>query len=304
MTYRIGGQVVDQGSGVADQPVFVVDTGDADPTNWTVETATTTDADGSWSVVVPSGNVERYHAVTQVDDSGTLKNSESQPYLTAHPELRPAEIPIQFNVPAPQTIGRSIPDSGLLYYTMDSADTTSTSITDVWNGNNATNNGATTGVSGANQTYNTAEAVEFASSDFINSLGIDISNQSASIALWINPQNDGEWFRTEDLQTQFMLANGTELRFRVNGNDFRGSNISQDTWHHVIGVIDSGTERRLYLDGSIDATGTDVTIADTTYQIGGGSNGYDGKVDDFRIYNKAISDTEASNLYNTGSIDG
>jgi len=199
--------------------------------------------------------------------------------------------------------GSIIPESLVLRYTMDSADTTSSTITDVVNNNDATNNGATTGVSGANQTYNTAEAVEFASSDFIDSLGIDISNQSVSIALWINPQNSDEWFTTKDLQTQFQLAGGTELRFRVNGTDFRGTNINQGVWNHIIGVVDSGTERRMYLNGSLDSTAGDVTIADTTYEIGGG-NGYAGKIDDFRIYDKALSDTEASNLYNSGSIQG
>jgi hypothetical protein len=115
MTYRIGGQVVDQGSGVADQPVFVVDTGDSDPTNWTVEAATTTAADGSWSLVVSSGDLERYHAVTQFEDGSTLKNAESKPFVTGQPVVRPVEIPIQFNIPAPQTIGQGIPDSGLVH---------------------------------------------------------------------------------------------------------------------------------------------------------------------------------------------
>lgn len=112
MTYRIGGQVVDQGSGVADQPVFVVDTGDADPTNWTVEAATTTDADGSWSVVVSSGDLERYHAVTQFEDAGTLKNAESKPFVTGQPVVRPVEIPIQFEIPSPAiSAGSTIPDT-------------------------------------------------------------------------------------------------------------------------------------------------------------------------------------------------
>jgi hypothetical protein len=113
MTYRIGGQVVDQGSGVSGQPVFVVDTGDANPSNWTVEAATTTNADGSWSVVVSSGDLERYHAVTQFEDAGTLKNAESKPFVTGQPVVRPVEIPIRFNIPAPQTIGTTIPDSEL-----------------------------------------------------------------------------------------------------------------------------------------------------------------------------------------------
>ena len=184
MTYRIGGQVVNQGSGVADQPVFVVDTGDADPSNWTVEAATTTNADGSWSVAVGSGDPERYHAVTQFEDGSTLKNAESKPFVTGQPVVRPVEIPIQFEIPSPAiSAGSVIPDS---VTSRDSDDKTSSftrssglafSVNESYNAIGARISTNTSGVS-------RARLFDFSQSQYIAS--IDISAKSAGDAIAFN----------------------------------------------------------------------------------------------------------------------
>jgi hypothetical protein len=155
--YRIGGQVVDQGAAVSGQPVFVVDTADADPSNWTVEAATTTAADGTWSVIVPSGDLDRYHAVTQFEDSGTTKNAESKPFVTAQPVLRAVEIPIQFNIPAPQTIGNAIPDSVVLQY----YGTTYTGGSTTWSDDTGTSSMSLTGGETAGALSDGSDAVVF-----------------------------------------------------------------------------------------------------------------------------------------------
>lgn len=105
--YRLSGQVTDAGTAVAGQPVVVVDTADSDPTNWTVVGGDQTDAEGQWSVAVPTPDVERYHAVAQFSDSGTLKNAESKPFLTGQPVVGAAAVSLDFDA---KSAGTAISD--------------------------------------------------------------------------------------------------------------------------------------------------------------------------------------------------
>ena len=105
MPGRLGGQLVDGGDPVADEPVFVVDTGPADESNWSIVATDRSAADGSWSVTVPNTDPKRYHAVAQFEESGTLKNALSKPFLTSQPFAQPGAVNIGFNVLDPTLIG-------------------------------------------------------------------------------------------------------------------------------------------------------------------------------------------------------
>ena len=111
MPGRLGGQLVDGGDPVADEPVFVVDTGPADEGNWSIVATDRSAADGSWSVSVPNTDPKRYHAVAQFEDGGTLKNALSKPFLTSQPFVQTGAVNIGFDVLPPSTIGRAIPDT-------------------------------------------------------------------------------------------------------------------------------------------------------------------------------------------------
>ena len=115
MPGRLGGQLVDGGDPVADEPVFVVDTGPADESNWSIVATDRSAADGSWSVTVPGADPERYHAVAQFEESGTLKNALSKPFLTSQPFAQPGLVTVGFDVLTPSTIYR-IPDSVIHRY--------------------------------------------------------------------------------------------------------------------------------------------------------------------------------------------
>ncbi|PHQ45408.1 hypothetical protein DJ68_13040 [Halorubrum sp. C3] len=79
-------------------------------------------------------------------------------------------------------------------------------------------------------------------------------------------------------------------------------------WHHVVGVYDGNDEQVLYVDGGAEnSTIADGGTASTTanFQMGDREDGdyaYQGDLDDVRFYDKALSSTEVSNLYNTGAI--
>ena len=85
---------------------------------------------------------------------------------------------------------------------------------------------------------------------------------------------------------------------------------STNTWQHLVLVLNSD-ELTAYIDGS--AVETDTSNSGPSPNAGGAVRcGYsvasdrylDGQVDDPRVYDKGLSSTEVSNLYNTGSISG
>ena len=65
-------------------------------------------------------------------------------------------------------------------------------------------------------------------------------------------------------------------------------------WYHVVGVYD-GRTTKIYLDGKLNNTKV-VTLntGNSVLAIGGT---FGGKIDDFRIYNRVLSDSEIQTLY-------
>ncbi len=80
-------------------------------------------------------------------------------------------------------------------------------------------------------------------------------------------------------------------------------------WHHVVGVYDSiNSQIYLYINGEVEATGganlEKLEHANVPLGLGGeggidGANGwFNGKINNSRIYNRALSEQEIQNLYN------
>jgi hypothetical protein len=72
------------------------------------------------------------------------------------------------------------------------------------------------------------------------------------------------------------------------------SGLATSTWYHLTFVAD-GTTVTLYIDGELSASGTFSPTYDNLLRIGDSSDDppWDGKVDEFRIYNRALSAQEA-----------
>jgi beta-galactosidase len=78
--------------------------------------------------------------------------------------------------------------------------------------------------------------------------------------------------------------------------------VAPDTWHHVAGVYD-GQEVKLYVDGKLDSkqswtqgigrNNADVLIGENAERKG---RCFDGLLDDVRIYNYALSESEIKAL--------
>ncbi|MBU6320949.1 four helix bundle protein [Patescibacteria group bacterium] len=113
-----------------------------------------------------------------------------------------------------------------------------------------------------------------------------------------------------------MQASGLKLFFSSWGSGsatFNSSlSVTTGTWHFVGYTLTSSGTATLYLDGtSAQATGMSVgtvipAVSDASV-IGSGPNGqesgryFDGKIDDVRIYNRALSAADVARLYQLGT---
>jgi len=158
------------------------------------------------------------------------------------------------------------------------------------------------------------EAYEFDGSSGYVKIGRvapDLASESLSMACWV---------RTTDSKGVILGVNatsGTRIWFLVDNGTFTcwdGSSaylcstpVDDDAWHHVAATVDAGTgDGTLYVDGSQEKTfSTNLSLApDDRYTIGAEYDGQSlsdflgGRIDELRVYDRALSDSEVSKLYN------
>jgi len=212
------------------------------------------------------------------------------------------------------------PDSGVARYTFDNADTSGGTALDVFNNNDASINGATTGVSGANDTYTTNEAYSFDGND--DSVDTPVASNYAgaagfSVAGWVNfdesttgtliggisnDQGSG-WAAKVDVGNDRLRL----TKQAVSNVDLTGVSLSANTFFHVVFVVETDDDVSFYLDGNDKGTVSASQILTTTDDLVIGEDGIGnqflaGDIDDPRLYSKALTATEVSNLYNNGLI--
>ncbi|MFC1848624.1 LamG-like jellyroll fold domain-containing protein [candidate division CSSED10-310 bacterium] len=83
--------------------------------------------------------------------------------------------------------------------------------------------------------------------------------------------------------------------------------IPNPTWYHIVGVYEPGTAITLYLNGQQNVIYTDTIVASihdaatnliigSQYDLGSSNYFFDGKIDDVRIYHRALSASEIQQL--------
>jgi len=116
---------------------------------------------------------------------------------------------------------------------------------------------------------------------------------------------NGVWNHAPEVTKRLILQNSFTTDYY--GYDLQYSNGIVDTlsWHHAAVSYDSG-RLRFYIDGAVDkdtmistqiAQFTDSAILQIGYSEG--PDRYVGKLDDVRIYNRALSDQEISTVYSS-----
>ncbi|MGG4144057.1 LamG-like jellyroll fold domain-containing protein [Paenibacillus algorifonticola] len=199
-------------------------------------------------------------------------------------------------------------------------ETSGTSAADAsGNGKTATLSGGITWAAG-----HASNAVNFNGTTGYGSLpaGIVSSLNDFTIATWVKLNSVSDWTRIFDFGTgttanMFLTPSpgGAGLRFAITNSGSGGEQrISTTTafptgvWKHV-GVTLSGNTASLYVDGVLVGTNANMTLkpsslGNTTLNYLGrsqytGDPYLNGGLDDFRIYNRALSAAEMTTLFNS-----
>jgi len=162
--------------------------------------------------------------------------------------------------------------------------TSGTHLDSTSNGNNGAqnNNGSVQGMFGGGQFFDgTADSISVASFSGITGYPVTISAWSASA-----PGSNGSFTAAGTVGSAFDQYLGvgwsgttgdTELAARnTSFQDIGGPIIGQDTWTQIVGVFETATDRRFYVNGSL-AVSDSVSVPDVTnpslFQIGQRLNG-------------------------------
>lgn len=221
--------------------------------------------------------------------------------------------------------GSAIPDSGVSRWKLDD-DTDTTKAVDSWSGYD----GSISGAGYISDGYD-GNALTFDGTDDYVNIGTNTDLEEGltfSVSAWIRTtasvdsadryvgkqEGSGDyagWWLTFDPNgnrtARFsIITKDTGANTRIAGT----TSLNDGAWHHVVGTYDANADLVLYVNGSSENFasadgGTASTTADLQFgQRMDGSYSYPGDLDDVRFYNKTLTATEVSNLYNTGSISG
>ena len=225
---------------------------------------------------------------------------------------------INSSVSTPQGTGRL--DSGLsAYYAFD--DNTGTSATD-----SSTRGNTGTLVNGP--TWTTGQigsAIDFDGTDDVvtapDSPALD-STSDITVAVWAYADNwtgqgasavstlvkkDANYILRKDTDA---TTGGSGLKMfwwdGTNKDVLVVSIPSAGAWHHIVGINENNTTRRIYVDGILQSGTDDLNNTGTrsltnVLSIGNhqstGNESFDGRIDEVRIYNRALSSDEVTQLY-------
>jgi hypothetical protein len=150
---------------------------------------------------------------------------------------------------------------------------------------------------------------------------------SFSVSVWVNPAVLAQGGYVRIAETRFdrglylgMNQTGNKYKFIVNAGSgatgtcgasygcAEGGTLTSG-WHLLTATYD-GTVGRLYVDGALIASETFTSPGNTSYPLYVGryyaasGYGWNGSVDEFRLYNRALSGTEIAELFNPGGGGG
>jgi hypothetical protein len=241
------------------------------------------------------------------------------------PYIIPFDIPITTSL----KVQLHVPAAVLHYKLNDYATSTSTTATD---SGSLASNGTLTNFTAT--PWGTTSRIGSSCLDFdgtddwidcgANSAALD-PDSGLSVSFWIYCSNaelqNGSIVYCYDGTKGFnvaTLATGDRLRFFLKGTGANyimvshGTNLTEDAWHHVVVVYDGNATTsidcvKIYIDRTLQTLETNSTglivgtaVTATNVKIGHGDWYFDGRLDDVRVYEEALTSEEVSLLYNQG----
>ena len=190
------------------------------------------------------------------------------------------------------------------------------------------NNGTVEGATLAEDRFGNADrAYSFDGDDYINAGNIIKlnKNNALSIAVWVKSEGYSGGIQGIVSKYAYNSFSGWGLfliRNRYYYEVLNGSNLSiissasniSESWRFIVGVYD-GTYLKIYIEGVLErekAVSSDILVSNNYDLLFGayyGSNGtsikryFKGIMDDIRIYNRSLSETEIQVLYNETNQD-
>lgn len=143
-----------------------------------------------------------------------------------------------------------------------------------------------------------------------------LANRSFTISAWASRRSSGVYHNIVSVGSagginqllHFGFRSGNTFMCAFYGNDLDTiTTFTDDDWHHFVCTFDSVTKmRKIYVDGVLSRavvaagnfTGTNTVEVGRTY---GGSNSFNGLIDDVRIYGETMTSMDVERLYAEGS---
>ena len=233
----------------------------------------------------------------------------------------------------PNSLFAAAPSDGMvLYYTFDNTLNDSSTT-----GNNAISIGAAFGTDRFGNPNSALSVTSTTGVTSQSNVGIS-GNSSRTISLWLNPTVDpanwpkgalvgwgqGGWevgvSRLSAINYLPSYAANGDVNIQFNGF-YADANVRTDPWSFagnwyqlVVVYAGSTSNAKIYLNGVLQTdlfhnglqdpfAVTTLNTIDTTFRVnveasGSGTSGIDGFYDDIRIYDRALSSTEVTDLYN------
>jgi len=169
-------------------------------------------------------------------------------------------------------------------------------------GKSATSSGTPSGGGGA---YENTTSVQFDGSDDYAALASTITlSGNKSISYWAKLDAFGSGFAGRNASHYTILHNNSSsflVRFGSTPFLYYVSTISTGVWNHYAFTGD-GTDFKLYVNGSLEASGTDYGDVYIT-MIGTVTPSYanfNGKLDEIGLFNSTLSASDVTAIYNSG----
>ena len=178
-------------------------------------------------------------------------------------------------------------------------------------GNAFTFNGTTAYVSLPNNTFNS-----ILSGDFSISLWVNVASTSSFQTLFSNFKSDGGGV----YHGIILGINSNQFRFQIYNNTTEvllqaGFTVTTNTWHNIVVTRKYSTGTKIYINGTLITSNTNVTNPDIVALMYANIGAYinasgvpsgeymsnNSKIDELNAWNKELTATEVTELYNAGA---